>query len=173
MALATGLDWVAAQKPAVINMSIAGPDGAVLRAAVERLFAAGIALVAAAGNQGPEAPPAYPAAYPHVLAVTAIDRELKPYAQANRGTYVALAAPGVAIWTSDPKGAGVFRDGTSFAAPFATAVLAQARAAAPQRALPEVLKDVESRARDLGAPGDDPVFGWGLVQAEACRTAKR
>lgn len=166
--LATGLDWVASQKPAVINISITGPDGAVLRTAVRRLLRSGIALVAAAGNLGPDAPAQYPAAYPDVAAITAVDRELRVYPKANRGTYVTLAAPGVGIWTSGARGAGVFREGTSFAAPFATASLALLKLREPKLSPAVLLKRLKNKARDLGPPGNDPTFGWGLVQSQNC-----
>ena len=50
-------------------------------------------------NLGPDAPPQYPAAYPDVIAVTALDRRLNIYPSANRGEYLSVAAPGVDIWT--------------------------------------------------------------------------
>jgi hypothetical protein len=166
--LAIGLDWVASHTPVVINISITGPDGAVLRTAVRRLLNAGIALVAAAGNLGPQAPPQYPAAYPGVVAVTAIDRDLQVYAKANRGPYVSFAAPGVGIWTSGSNGAGIFREGTSFAAPFATASLALLKMREPRLTPASMLGRLKTSARDLGDPGNDPTFGWGLVQSRKC-----
>lgn len=166
--LAKGLDWVAGFQPAAINISIAGPDGVVLRTAIRRVIRAGISIVAAAGNLGPRAPPQYPAAYPEVIAVTAIDRDLQVYAKANRGDYVALSAPGVGIWTAGPEGAGVFRDGTSFAAPFTTAAVALSRSQQPGLAPAAVAEYLKTQARDLGQPGFDPIYGAGLVQTPSC-----
>lgn len=168
--LATGLDWVAGHKPSVINISITGPDGGVLRTSVRRLVKSGIAVVAAAGNQGPRAPAQFPAAYPEVTAVTAVDRELRIYDKANRGTYVAVAAPGVGIWTAGDKGAGVFREGTSFAAPFAAAALALLRLREPKLQPASLQTLMKQQARDLGPPGEDPTYGWGLVQSGKCET---
>ena len=168
--LATGLDWVASQKPSVINISITGPDGGVLRTSIRRLVRSGIAVVAAAGNLGPKAPAQYPAAYPEVTAVTAVDRQLQVYNKANRGDYVALAAPGVGIWTAGLKGVGVFREGTSFAAPFATAALALLKTREPKLQPASLLTLLKQQARDLGPPGNDPTFGWGLVQSGQCRS---
>jgi hypothetical protein len=166
--LTTGLDWVAGYKPMVINISIAGPDGVVLRTAIHRLAAAGIPVVAAAGNLGPRAPPQFPAAYPEVTAVTAVDRDLKIYRRANHGSYVALSAPGVGIWTAGAGGAGVFREGTSFAAPFATAATAVLKTRQPKLAPAALRAELERQARDLGPPGNDPIFGWGLLQTLGC-----
>ena len=166
--LATGLDWVAGFGPAVVNVSIAGPDGMVLRTAIRRLVRAGTTVVAAAGNQGPRAPPEYPAAYPEVVAVTAVDRDLQVYAKANRGDYVAVAAPGVGIWTAGEHGAGIFRNGTSFAAPYTTAAAALLAERQPWLAPAAIAERLRRDARDLGPPGTDPIFGAGLLQTLRC-----
>ena len=86
----------------------------------------GVVFVAAAGNGGPDAPAGYPAAYDEVIAVTAVDRKGGNYDHANRGTYIDVAAPGVQIWTALPDGEEGLLSGTSFAAPFVTAVAAVA-----------------------------------------------
>jgi subtilisin family serine protease len=67
---------------------------------------------------------AYPAAYPEVIAVTAVDRNKRSYAEANHGTYIDMAAPGVRIWTALPNNQQGMLSGTSFAAPFVTAIAA-------------------------------------------------
>ncbi|MFA5938314.1 MAG: S8 family serine peptidase [Sinimarinibacterium sp.] len=168
--LVTGLDWIASQRPAVVNLSIAGPESRVLAAAVRRMQDSGITLVAAAGNLGPDAPPQYPAAYPDVIAVTAIDRRLNIYPSANRGDYLSVAAPGVDIWTPAAGSAGVFRQGTSYAAPYVTAAVALESLHHPDEKPAALREALQRKARDLGEPGFDPVYGWGLVQAKGCRT---
>lgn len=159
--IAAALDWLAGRRPTVINASLAGPDNPVLAAAVARVVARGVPIVAAAGNGGATAPPAYPAGYPGVIAVTAVDRALQPYKRANRGPYVAFAAPGVDL---PVPGGGERRSGTSYAAAFVTAAVA---ALAAQRPLPpaELERRLAATAEDLGDPGRDPVFGWGLIRA--------
>lgn len=166
--LAAGLDWLAEQPVDVINASVAGPANRVVLRVIERLQALSIPLVAAAGNGGPAAAPAYPAAYPGPLAVTAVDGRLFPYRQANRGDYVSLAAPGVEIWVPGVDGTGQHQRGTSFAAPFVTAAVAAARARAPEATPVELAGILSARARDLGSPGKDPLYGWGLVQTDGC-----
>jgi len=166
--LAKGLDWVAGEKVSVVNLSITGPNGGVLHTAIRRLVKSGVAVVAAAGNLGPAAPAQYPAAYPEVIAVTAVDRQSRVYVKANQGPYVSLAAPGVGIWTAGAGGAGVFREGTSFAAPFATAAVALLRTRQPELAPASLLGHLQRLARDLGAPGNDPIYGWGLLQSQPC-----
>jgi subtilisin family serine protease len=121
-------------------------------------------LVAAAGNGGPGADPVYPGAYAGVLAVAAVDSKRNADPQGNRGDYIAFSAPGEQIWTSTSDG-GEFNSGSSFAAPFlAAALTAELMAGAPaDRAALE--KRLAAAAVDLGPPGRDPVFGWGLLQA--------
>lgn len=169
--IVTALDWIASNAPAVVNLSLAGPDGAVLAAAIARLQQAGITVVAAAGNGGADAAPQFPAAYPGVIAVTAIDRRLHAYASASRGAHLSVAAPGVDIWTPAADAAGAFRAGTSFAAPFVAAAVAVQRQRHPQLTPAQVRERVQAGARDLGDPGFDPVYGWGLLQAEPCTGA--
>jgi subtilisin family serine protease len=154
--IALGLDWVLARGAEVVNLSFGGPPDAVLERVAAAALASGAALVAAAGNEGPGAAPLYPAALDGVLAVTAVDVALAPWPQASQGAHVALAAPGVDVFTAGGK----YRSGTSYAAPFATAALAFERARAVEGAAARVL----AAARDLGPPGRDPVYGAGLVQ---------
>ena len=85
--------------------------------------------------------------------------------EANRGDYVAFAAPGVRIWTPDGQGVGEYRTGTSFAAPFAAAAIAAERMAGALADVDLLRQRLAARAIDLGAPGKDPVFGYGLIQA--------
>ncbi len=158
--LAAALDWLVGSGITLVNLSLAGGDNALLRIAVERAVARRTVLVAAAGNGGADAGPAFPAAYPGVLAVTAVDRSMVPFVAANRGDYIDLAAPGVDIPTVEGSTI-VMRSGTSYAAPFVTALLATMGAATPGATEAEAW--LESGARDLGAPGRDEVYGWGLA----------
>ena len=107
-----------------------------------------------------------PAAYPQVIAVTAVDRERQVFPLAVRGPHIDIAAPGVRIWTAVPKVREGYRSGTSFAVPFATAVLAlqspETWGASKDTQL-DHLKFVH-----LGKnKGRDTVFGRGLIQAPA------
>ena len=110
-----GVDWAAAQKAQVINMSFAGPLDPLLSLMLAAAAEKNIAMIAAAGNEGPLAQPQYPAADPHVIAVSAIDAQARVYDKANRGPYVALAAPGVDILVAAPSGAYDLSTGTSVA----------------------------------------------------------
>jgi minor extracellular protease Epr len=166
LALSTGLDWLLQNRVGVVNASLAGPANRLVELAVFLAGRRGAVLVAAAGNGGPAAPPAYPAAYEGVVAVTAVDRELAPWRRANRGSYVAFAGPGVDVPVAATGGGVRPASGTSFAAPFVAAALAAAAGERDPRAVVAVLA---GKAKDPGPPGRDPIFGYGLVQSVGCR----
>jgi subtilisin family serine protease len=171
MSMLRALDWLDQQGVRVINMSLSGPRDTLLADAVKKLAAKGIVLVAAAGNEGPAAGPSYPAAYDDVIAVTAVGRNLNSYRYANRGSYIDVAAPGVAIWTAMPGSKEGYHSGTSFATPYVTAALAAISRQLPSATPAEVLKRLTYR--DLGEPGPDPVYGQGLIVApKSCAPAQ-
>src|SRR6185437_2364322 len=91
-AIAEALAWLAGQRVQVINVSLVGPPNALLQQVVERMAGQGFLIVAAVGNDGPAAPPLYPAAYPGVVGVTAVDARRRVLFEAERGPQVAFAA---------------------------------------------------------------------------------
>jgi subtilisin family serine protease len=162
--LIEALGELAAEGVGVINLSLAGPENAVLAEVVERLvIEEDIVVVAAVGNDGPAADPAYPAAYEPVLAVTAVDRSGAVYRRAVRGPHVDLAAPGVNVWTAASVSGARWKTGTSFATPFVSAAAAILREARPELTALEVGEELRRLATDLGDPGPDPVYGAGLL----------
>jgi subtilisin family serine protease len=162
--LVEALGLLAERDVGVINLSLAGPPNAVLEEVVARLKGErDIVLVAAVGNDGPRAAPAFPAAYPEVIAVTAVDRERAIYRRAIRGEHVDLAAPGVAVWTAASVSGARWKTGTSYAVPFVSAAAAILREARPELTALEVGPELARLATDLGDPGPDPVFGAGLL----------
>lgn len=164
VSLVTAIEALAERGVKIINLSLSGPPNEVLERAVAAAQAKGIVLVAAVGNNGAGAEPSYPAAYPGVVAVTAVDRELKAYRRATHGTYVEFAAPGVEIWTARAKGGKAARSGTSYAVPFVSAAMAMLRAGNPDADSADLHKRLQAATRDLGNPGRDTTFGYGLVQ---------
>jgi len=169
--LIRSLDFAVAHGARIINMSFAGPQDALLAKGLSAAASKGIILVAASGNAGPKSPPLFPAADPHVIAVSAADASDAIFAASNRGAYVALCAPGVDILTAAPNGKYQVVSGTSFAAAYASAVAALVLARNPGLA-PSEVRDVLSRtARDLGARGRDDLFGAGELDALAATTA--
>lgn len=123
-AIVKALGWLASKRPEVVNISLVGPQNRVLQRAVQALRARGISVVAAVGNDGPAAPPQFPASYPGVVSVTAVDSHGKALPEAGRASHLDFAAPGAEMAAALP-GQGYARvRGTSFAAPLATARLA-------------------------------------------------
>lgn len=167
-ALVRALGALADEQVRVANLSLAGPPNDVLKASIARLVAEhGMIVVAAAGNGGPNAAPAYPAAYEDVIAVTAVDQADRIYRRAGRGPHIDLAAPGVDLWTAASISGGRPKSGTSFAAPFVTAAAARLLQQSPELTPAEVTAALRQATQDLGAPGPDPIFGHGLLQVEA------
>jgi subtilase family protein len=171
-AIASAIDWLVENRVRVINISIEGPNNVVLAHVIKRALATDIAIVAAAGNGGPGAAPAFPAAYPGVIAVTAVDENGKVYRRANRGDYIAFAARGVHVaseYESTASKTARTVSGTSFASPAVAAAIARRLNGAA--GLQDVLAGLKSEARDLGAPGRDATYGWGELDIPSALTA--
>lgn len=162
----SALDWAAGQDVRIVNMSFVGPKNELLEEACDAARERDMVLVAAAGNNGPGAPYAYPAAYPGVIAVTATDEKDELMAQANRGPYVFVSAPGVDVIA--PVGGGQdLVTGTSFAAAIVTGAIANLIHAAPDRSADWIEAALSATAKDLGPAGRDSEFGFGLIDAKA------
>lgn len=167
--LVNGLNWLVSQRVDVINMSFGGPQNSVFKQALNRAQAKGLILVASAGNNGPSAPPVYPAAYNNTVAVTAVDKRFKIYSRANHGSYIDFAAPGVNISVAKPGNGRKFVSGTSYAAPYVAAAIGMLKfkQLSGYRAKVGYL---QRNSVDLGTRGKDHAFGWGLIQVRnACR----
>lgn len=174
MHLVKGLNWLVEQDVGVINMSMAGPDNQVLATVIKRLVDRGKAVVAAVGNQGPAAPPLYPAAYPGVISATAVDSEQRIYRWANRGEHVDFAALGVGVRVAVPIAQAINhptnqktadfgrQSGTSMATPAVSALVA-CELASRGGEITDAVNRLAERTMDLGDPGRDPVFGYGLL----------
>ena len=118
------LNWAASKNPSVINISLVGPNNAALARAIAAVRARGIQVVAAVGNDGPAAPPQYPASYPGVIAVTGVDAHGRALPEAGRANHLDFAAPGADMVAAFPGNGYTPVRGTSFASPLAAARLA-------------------------------------------------
>lgn len=116
-AIVRALGWMAARGVRVVTVSLVGPANPLLDGAVRLARDKGVTLVAAVGNDGPAAPPAYPASYPGVIAVTGIDGRGRPLPEAGRALHVDFAAPGADMQAATTQGGKGRVRGTSFAAP--------------------------------------------------------
>lgn len=125
-AVVRALGWLAAHRPDVINISLVGPANSAVARAVQILRERGIAVVAAVGNDGPAAPPQFPASYPGVIAVTAVDGRGRALPEAGRADHLDFAAPGADMAAAFPGSGYAKVRGTSFASPLVAARLAAA-----------------------------------------------
>jgi subtilisin family serine protease len=149
----------------IFNMSFAGQRNEFLIELIDAAYAKGAVFVAAAGNEGPDAPPAYPAAHDKVIAITATDEADALYDRANRGGYVFAAAPGVDILAPVMDQGFDYLSGTSFAAAHVTGVIALMMERNPQLTAEAVRSALVDTAQDLGDVGRDTDFGAGLTDA--------
>ena len=152
----------------VINMSFGmEANSPLMQLAVEDAYNAGIVMVASAGNDSSSIP-MYPAAYPEVLAVSAIDTLETLAVFSNYGDYIDLCAPGVNIYSALP---GQYQwgtwSGTSFAAPFVSGAIALAMASPVNITASEMFTAVNQTARTNLLWGDvippSPLYGNGCL----------
>lgn len=162
LAMAKGLGWLVSRGSKVITISLVGPRNALIERAIGAAQRKGVVVVAAVGNDGPAAPPAYPASYEGVVAVTGVDGKRRALIEAGRANHLDYAAPGADIYGRNAKGKRIRLRGTSFATPLVAARVSRAvgQGLNWRRALDE-------EAIDLGPKGADNTYGRGLVCA-AC-----
>lgn len=156
------MDWLAGRGVSVINMSLAGPSNSLLAEAVKRLVANGHVIVAAVGNNGKEGEPLYPASYPDVVGVTAVDAKRRIFKNAYQGVSVDYAAVGVKIRAAAIRGHKKY-SGTSFASPVIAAFIAVRYQQPITSERTAVLQHLNTLVVDLGTPGRDPIFGIGVL----------
>lgn len=159
VAVARALGWMAQRHVKAVAMSLVGPPNPLVGKAIDRAMARGVRVVAPVGNDGPAAPPAYPASYTGVIAVTAVDRRNRALPEAGRALHLDFAAPGADMAAAAPGGGFRAVRGTSFAVPLVAGRLAGGS-----------LAGLRKEAQDLGPRGADKSFGHGLVCGR-CRTA--
>ncbi|MEM1662332.1 MAG: S8 family peptidase [Desulfurococcaceae archaeon] len=152
----------------IISMSLGGPHSNTLYNAVKYAYSYGVVLVAAAGNDGASSP-SYPAAYPEVIAVGAVDINYNVPRWSNRNPDV--VAPGVDILSTYRNNLYAYMSGTSMACPHVSGVVALMQAIRQAFGLRKLTPDevkyiIINTAIDLGSSGYDPLYGYGLVDAE-------
>ncbi|WP_435799262.1 type VII secretion-associated serine protease mycosin [Streptomyces misionensis] len=166
--LAAAIEHAIREKAQVINISqdtanaVQPADG--LRRAVDDALRHQIVVVASAGNDGLDGNDkrTYPASYPGVLAVAASDRNNERAAFSQSGDFVGVAAPGVDMISTVPKGGHCSDSGTSFSAPYVAGVAALIKAKHPDWTAREVIAQIEQTA-ERSVAGHDHLVGWGVV----------
>src|SRR5713226_2094355 len=166
-----GLDYAAAHGAQIVNMSFAGPKDALIERGIAALAAKGIVMIAAAGNAGAKSPPLYPAANSNVIAVAATDNQDRLLAASNRGSHIAISAPGVDIFLPAPDEKYQMTSGTSFSAAYISGLAALMLERNPVLKPDQVRAILVKTARDLGSPGRDDMFGAGEADAFAAVSA--
>lgn len=170
--IAAAMRWCLGNGCGVVSMSLgsSGPDSQI-DAAGRELAAAGVWVIAAAGNSGGGTPDVdFPARFPWAMSVAALDSQFRPASFTNRGAKIDTAGAGVAIWSARPGGGYQQMSGTSMATPFAAGVLGLFRAAMVAKKLPvpsaaELRAILANRSTDTHTPGDDDRTGPGWVSA--------
>lgn len=168
--VAKALDLCIQEKVDVLNLSFAGKSDPLVNKMIQKAVDNNIIVVASAGNGGPKAEPAYPAAFANVLAVTAVDEQESLFGRANRGSYIDVAAPGVNIFTTSPAGTFDLATGTSVATAHVSGLIALLLSVNRRGVTPSLL---EQTAIDLGLQGRDNDYGYGLVNVDRALTALR
>ena len=162
-AIVRALGWLVQRGAAVTTISLVGPDNKLLAAAVSRAQQRGMLIVAAVGNDGPAAPPAYPASYKGVFAVTGVDARNRALPEAGRALHLDFAAPGDAVLAATGVDATDRLRGTSFAAPLVAGRLALRYPAPAIDRIRPAVSALVFEARDLGKKGRDKIYGHGLI----------
>jgi type VII secretion-associated serine protease mycosin len=168
-ALAQGIRWAADHGADVINLSL-GDDSRTAHPAaqedeaVQYALAKGVVVVASAGNGGKDGDRAsYPAAYPGVIAVTAVDRYGNRAAFSTKHWYATVAAPGVDVVIADPDRHYYEGWGTSTASAYVAGTVALIRSRYPGLSPAQIKTVLEESARDRPAGGRSDALGSGVV----------
>ncbi|MCU6797130.1 S8 family serine peptidase [Paenibacillus sp. WQ 127069] len=186
-----GIIEAADRGASVINLSLGGDSiDPYLQDAIQYAQKKGAVVVAASGNEsnhatGVHAPVAYPAAYPGVISVGAIDEpETDDITNNNTGAYryayftntgpeLKVVASGVNIYSTVPGGANDMKSGTSMATPYVTGLAAMLKAANPKLNADQIQTIIINTATDLGVPGRDDIYGNGLIDGVRAFTTPR
>lgn len=165
--VARGVRWAADNGARIINMSLGGSrDSQTLREAIEYAYNRGVLIVASSGNEGQQGNPVnYPAAYPQVVAVGATGNTDVITGFSNTGDYVSLAAPGVGLWTTMLGDTYGPPNGTSFSSPYVAGAAGLILSIRGDLSNADVACVLRASADDKGAPGKDPEYGWGRLNA--------
>ncbi len=176
-AIATGIDHAVANGARIINLSLGGsPANFRMAQSIRAATAAGAMVVISAGNDGGNEPDplALIAADPDTQgrvviagASTAGDNIASFSNRAGTAAQFFVMAPGAGVTTTDLGGGSVIVSGTSFAAPHVAGALALLLENFPTTDATSLLEILKTTARDLGEPGVDTVYGWGLIDVAA------
>jgi subtilisin family serine protease len=163
--VASGIRWAVDNGANIVTMSL-GVDGpsATLQNQIAYACQHGVVTIAASGNSG-SSMVSYPAAYPSVIAVGAVDSSLRRATFSNFGSGLDIMAPGVQIYSTRGGGGYQSLSGTSTAAPHVAGVVALMLSVNPALTPTEVGSVMNATATDISRAGYDTATGWGVVDA--------
>jgi len=163
--IAHGIYWATDNGADVINLSVGNyTSSSALQDACRYAFDHNVVLVAASGNDNSEQP-SYPAAYKEVLCVAAVDHRKERADFSNFGDYVDVSAPGVDIPSTYIYSDYASLSGTSMACPHVAALASLVRSVHPGMKNTEVMDHIRKAAIDLGPPGHDKLYGYGMINS--------
>lgn len=161
--IAQGIYWATDHGADVINLSIGNyTSSAALKEACRYAYEHNVVMVAASGNDATDQP-SYPAAFEEVLSVAAVDHLKERADFSNFGDYVDVAAPGVDIPSTYIYSDYASLSGTSMACPHVAALAALVRSVHPGMKNRDVMELIRNSAQDLGPPGHDQLYGYGMI----------
>jgi subtilisin len=161
----SGLDWAVKNGITVVSVSIGGTSpSSSYQTAISSAASKGTYMVAAAGNNGTSSM-TYPGNYQDVISVASVDPGNNHSSWSNYGPNLSISAPGEGILSTMPGGSYGYKSGTSMATPHVAGVVGLILARYPGISRSELLSRLQQGALDLGAPGRDDVYGWGLARA--------
>jgi len=170
--IAQGLEWGGTQGAQISNSSFSlAVQSNIIDDAYDNTYDNGMVHFASAGNEGVNGV-TYPSSHPAVNACSNIAQNGQINPSSNFGPELSFSAPGTLLRTTDRTGADgfgggdyMFFTGTSAAAPTVAAVAALLLSVEPTLTPAEVEAKLQCSARDLGSPGKDDIYGWGLINA--------
>lgn len=170
--LIEGIDWAISNDIDIVNISSGTQtESFSLRSVVNKAYESGLLIVAAAGNDGApdglEDTVDFPAGYPAVIGVGAVDASFQRASFSSTGPEVELAAPGAGILSTYLGNQYGYMSGTSMAAPYVAGKLALLKQAYPRLSNEELRQVMIEHTLDLGEIGRDPFFGYGFIQASS------
>ena len=163
--IAHGIYWATDNGADVINLSVGNyTSSATLKEACRYAYDHNVILVAASGNDATDQP-SYPAAYKEVLSVAAVDHRKERADFSNFGDYIDVAAPGVDIPSTYIYSDYAALSGTSMACPHVAALASLVRSVNPGMKNSDVMEYIRKSAVDLGPPGHDQLYGYGMINS--------
>lgn len=165
-----GIEWAIESDLDIINLSLTSEQGSLfLERVLKKAYNHGILIIAASGNSQTSLPATtdvlYPARYDSVIAVGSINSYLNKSRFSYFGPSLEFVAPGERIYSTYSQPDYQYSYGTSMAAPYVSGIAALYKQAYPELSQLELRQLMQANAQDLGEPGKDTSFGYGLIQA--------